>query len=124
MICAIKKVEPRDRSYEVYGYEMIIDENLHVWLTKVDQRPDLTSGGGQNKSSFISKFWKDLTGLFHSAEWSSIEKIKAEKCGSLKKLDLDSGMKELKPMLSMRLSMSVMSSELANEEQKNDFAQR
>lgn len=55
-----KRIKHRERSFEIYGFDIILDENLNPWLLEVNLSPACAA-----RSKFLSKMLKYMSlGLF------------------------------------------------------------
>ena len=39
--CCADFMKPRKRSFEIFGYDFMIDENLNIWLIEINSSPSM-----------------------------------------------------------------------------------
>ena len=54
MRSGIERAEPRRDAFEVYGLDLVLDENLHPWLVEVNEAPNLAPHGSSLKEGILS----------------------------------------------------------------------
>jgi len=62
-VCGNDYIERRMNSFIVLGWDLMVDEDLRVWLIECNRSPDLTASTSITKD-LTEKMFKDMAKLF------------------------------------------------------------
>lgn len=65
-MCAFKHFKQRENTFELYGYDFIIDDQLAVWLIEVNASPTMEATTSVTKR-LVPLCLADLAVLLHSS---------------------------------------------------------
>ena len=58
--CVQDKVENRKNTFEFFGYDFMVDQNLNVWLLEVNCSPSMDSDGQPVLKQLVHSVLSDL----------------------------------------------------------------
>ena len=64
-----ERVEPRRDAFEIFGLDLVVDENLQPWLIEVNESPNLAPHGSALKESILSKMLSSAVDLLVEPEF-------------------------------------------------------
>jgi len=68
MLSGAERAEPRRGAFEIYGLDLVIDEQLRPWLIEVNESPNLAAHGSALKESILSDMLSSAVELLTEPE--------------------------------------------------------
>jgi len=56
-------MEPRANTFQILGWDFMVDENLRVWLIETNRSPDLSPSTSVTRN-LTNQLWKDVAQMF------------------------------------------------------------